>query len=208
MSLNKNIFRRTWVPLAVIIFYMMILSPSCFSCIGKKGVTLGYLNQKHRLLSRILGTYINERTGYPVTMKGFPSYKALLTSIRKGETSLAIGYFSYKINGFPDPTNLKVSSRHDIYKNLRDKFLGVNKLILLPPLGKNIPLSFAVLASAKIPAIIIKEKTTVAFPVLCRLLRNLSYKFNSIDMLRLQNLAKKSSLKKAAWEYLDKEGLI
>jgi len=184
--------------------YLSISSVSSLACIGKKGVELGYVGTlEEKVISEILAVYISERTGYEVKLREFSSYKSLMTAIREGKTALVVGCLSYGLNGFVTPENIEMSERI-VYQNLRIKFIKADKLILLPPLKEYV--NSNIVLGQNNPAIIIKEKVSVKYPVLCRLLRNLSHRIKYSDIKKL--MSHNEPLKKTVWKYLDKKGLI
>jgi len=175
-----------------------------FACIGKKGVELGYVGKvEEKIISEILAVYISERTGYEVKLHEFPSYKGMMAAVRGGKTALAIGYLSYKLNGFVTPDSIEMSEMK-VYQNLRNKFIKADNLILLPPLKEYV--NSNIVLGPNNPAIIIKEKVSVKYPVLCRLLRNLSHRIKYSEIKKL--MSHNEPMKKTVWKYLDRKGLI
>ncbi|MFQ5645433.1 MAG: hypothetical protein ACE5GM_00755 [bacterium] len=184
---------------------LLIIPGRGAACVGRK-VYLGYGERMDQeIISQVVATFISERTGSAVVLREFSSYPEMMEALYRGEISLAVGYLSYQRNGFSP--SLK-PDRLSVFRDLKQRFMSDSQVVLLPSLGDRLPTDNRLLARTDIPVLLLRKKTAIRFPVLPRLLKKLSYRFDHTSLRRLKELAGQTSLTRMAWEYLNREELI
>ena len=163
----------------LIAMVLTLFVPAAYACVGKT-LTIGVTNTTEgRVLSEMLSTLVNERTGTTINIKFFDKSLDIYEAVRKQEVDISIENTSSAMNVLNMPPEADIKKAYKMVKATYEKEKG---LIWLKPFG------FTKVGSGESPAYtatILRMDILNNFPALPRLFNKLGSKINDAAYVKL-----------------------